>query len=113
MNNYIGLVVALLEHQGLLTEDEARKLCRSIQEGTIPDNYEGCSRFVKTLYGDHGIGHFSSKLQTNDVLSEEVKTLRAEVEGLRPNKPITINKIDYPKLKIAKANYTKSFDTAK
>ena len=50
MNNYISMVIAILEKAKLLTEDEAKKLAKELVSSTLPDTYEGCSRLVDDLF---------------------------------------------------------------
>ena len=62
MNNFTSIILAILEHVGVLTEDEAKKLIKEIHGTTLPDNYEAASKLVKDLFKTHEIKTISKKL---------------------------------------------------
>lgn len=88
MNNFTSMVIAILEHVGVLTEEEARKLVKELHGSTLPDNYAGASRFVKDLFNKHEVATISSKVVSTAQLEKEVETLKAQVEGLKSVKPV-------------------------
>jgi hypothetical protein len=62
MNNFVALIMAILEHVGVVTETEARNLIKDLQYVTIPDNYEGASKVVKDLFEKHGVKDVATKV---------------------------------------------------
>lgn len=63
MNNYISMVIAILEHSKVLTEDEAKKLSKELTESALPDNYKACSRLLKDIYDKLDIKTIEQKLK--------------------------------------------------
>ena len=63
MNNYVSLLIAVLEHLGTLTETEAKKLAKDLSGSTIPGTYDEASRMVKDLFNKYEVQSLSSKIK--------------------------------------------------
>lgn len=64
MNNFTSMVLAILQHLELLTEDEAKKLAKELHGSTLPDTYEGASSLLKSIYEKHDIKTLGNKFST-------------------------------------------------
>jgi len=62
MNNFVSIIVALLEHTGLLTADEAQKIVKEIHGSTLPDNYESASRLIEKAVLKHKVTNLHQKV---------------------------------------------------
>ena len=64
MNNFTSMIVAILEHAGVLTFEEAEKLVKELHTATLPDNYKSASKFVKDLFEKHDVKQIATKSLT-------------------------------------------------
>jgi hypothetical protein len=71
MNNFTSMVVAMLEHLKLLTEDEAKALAKELHGSILPDTYAGASQLLKEIY---------EKLDMK-TLDQKVATLNKNVDS--------------------------------
>jgi len=62
VNNFVSILIAVLENTGVLSADEAAKLVKEIHSGTLPDNYEAASRMVKDIVSKHKISTVHEKV---------------------------------------------------
>lgn len=80
MNNFVSLVIALLEHAKVLTEAEAQKLVKELHSSTLPGTYEECSRLVKDLFAKHEISTIEKKLKSEvNTVEVDVRKAKAKV----------------------------------
>lgn len=63
MNNFILMVVAMLEHSKVFAEDEAKKLSKELTETALPDNYKATTRLLKDIYEKLDIKTVEQKLK--------------------------------------------------
>lgn len=62
MNNFVSVIVAILQHAKVLTEQEAEKLVKELHAATLPDNYEAASRLLKDIFDRHEIKTIEHKV---------------------------------------------------
>lgn len=111
MNNFVSIVIAILENAKILTSEEANKLVKELHGSTLPDNYESAVRFVKDLFNKHGIKDIESKLKTTTTGPIVVPTLnKVDTKPITPSVPIepkTIDPTTSPKITSTKKVDTK------
>ena len=52
----------MFEHVWLLTDNEAKKLCKSLHEATLPDTYLAASKLLKDIFEQHDIKNLEDKV---------------------------------------------------
>jgi len=62
MNNFVSIIIALLEHTGLLTAEEAQNLVKEIHSSTLPDNYDSASRLIEKAVSKHKVSTLHEKV---------------------------------------------------
>jgi hypothetical protein len=73
VNNFVSIIIALLEHTGLLTSEEANNLVKEIHSSTLPDNYESASRLIEKAVSKHKVTKLTDKVKEDVVaLSKKV-----------------------------------------
>ena len=92
MNNFTSLVIAVLEHVGVLTDTEARKLVKDLHTLTIPDDYDGASRVVGSLFDKHDVQTVADKAA--DVVSADL----TPVDSVAPAEPAQDSPVDEPEV---------------
>jgi hypothetical protein len=64
MNNFVSIIIAVLQHAKVFTEDEAEKLVKELHAATLPDNYKGAVKFIEDIFKKHDIQNIEQKLKS-------------------------------------------------
>lgn len=92
MENYISLMLAVLERAGILTYKEAEGLNKELRSSILPSTYHQASEMVGTLYDDKELKKLDERidfsllegriLATREDLTTEIEFLRDRVREL-------------------------------
>lgn len=81
MDNYISLFLATLQHLGIVTENEAKKLAKELKGNGVPDKYEDVSPMVKNVFEKLDVKPLVDKLPSTTQLETDVAGLSTKVEN--------------------------------